>query len=296
MRSRLPALLLLPPLAACPVKPARIQQLLDVDWYGEACVAATVLGDHEMEVRVIEAHAKQAPQFRARIMPLETFIAPGAAPAPGAPGYGHQWAVFEGTWDARFTPAPEHDGWVEIVEPGRDGPLAWSVCPPDVCTPTWVAGQLGVRTRPESGVWAAVSQIARVVAIPFTLMIDLATTKAAPNHADAGPPLSFRVVEALTKGPIEAAPEGFPAVWSAPQCTGAGSCVRRWVGTAQAAPPGSAGPGVQVRFAWRHEECDVAAAWSLPLPEGDQLGTRLERLSTVDLAQTPPTAGQLHAP
>ncbi len=287
------ALLLVPlTLTGCPIRNSRVQHLLEVDWYGEACSAAAVLGESASDARVVQAHAHQAPAFSMRVLPAESWG--GSATAAG---YGTDWAVFEATWDVRAVLAPELDGWVDLVEPGRDGPRQWTVCPPETCDTAWVRAHFApLESSPQRDLWSTVGALAKVASVPFTLMIDLVTTSAQPQKAAdgaLGPAITFRTLESLGHKAPDVDATQLEPVWSAPLCSGAGACVRRWVATASDT---QSQPAVAVRVAWKHESCEAEAAWRLNLPGGGALRERLAALGKVELADTPATAGLLHDP
>lgn len=273
--------------AGCAVHAGRVDQLVNIGWYGEACEAAAVLGSPHVDADVVRAHAALAPRFSVRALPVSTW-------GGEDPAYGRDWVVLEATWEVVATPAPRLDGWVEVVEATEGGLRAWSVCRPETCDSAWVAERVGATTRARSGLWASLGALGKVVALPFALMVDLATSggrdEAPAVSRDLGPPLTFRLLDGLAPAGRGEAPEGFPPVWSAPECPGAGPCVRRWVATPGQAQAGSQ-EGVRVQVTWEHEGCAAQAAWVLPL-SGGLAG--LDAVDRVDLRTVAPVYGVLH--
>lgn len=272
----------------CAVHAQRVEQLVRIGWYGEACQAASVLGDPRVDADVVRAHAATAPRFTLRALPASTW-------GGDDPAYGRDWVVLEAAWDVAATPAPVIDGWVEIGEPTDGGLRQWSVCRPETCDAAWVARRLGVGDRGD--LRGALGAIARVAALPFAMMVDLmvgVTRQELPRaSADRGRPLSFRLLDQLGAPADTNLPAGFPAVWSAPPCEGAGRCVRRWVAT-PGRPQEGATEGVRVQVTWEHEGCDVQAAWIAPLGAGATLPERVDAVGTVDLRAIPAAAGVVH--
>lgn len=257
---------------------ARVDALLDdPGWYGEACVLALDRGTEAEATRVVEAHVDPAPTLSLHPVPHGQL---GPSPTDT-----ERWALVEGSlsWDRSV--APSVSWMVEAVgadpaDPARAA--AWGVCPPDACDADWVARAVGAdaRTPPPGGLFGALVEVGKLMLLPLTVTMDALTLPARLADPEvSAKPVTFSLLESLHP-PTSRAPDGFPAVWSAPACDGVSPCTRRFVmvGTPVPDKAAPAEAWLVVRAVFDHAHCEAEAAWRVPLPPGPDLPSQLAAL------------------
>lgn len=234
---------------------ARVESLVEAGWLGEACTAS--VGLESAPPALLDAHLKGSRELVIGVIPGSRY--------PNAPAYGRTVLLAQLALNESEPPAPLRGVTLALQGDG----LTLESCPS--CGQTWLAEHLGL-PAPKG----RVPGLLGLLALPFTMVMDLVFVPIRALQAAVGedvvPWLSGAVVSGMATHTIAIAEDG--------QCLADAPCTDTWIG-AQPTAEASAVPDdtLAVTWRWLHADCEVRATWTLPLPAGTDLPTRLAEVA-----------------